>query len=120
MLFAPRPLSEATLPVEELKLDKKAARHYDDCGLGEKALYLGAFALSRVQYIPLTQVERVFKRLAVSKGFFEQGKIYGTLSYLVVKYDGGKEKVCRFEHESDLDEMLRDFTKNTNIPVGKV
>jgi hypothetical protein len=119
MIFAPKPLSDATLGLEELKKDKKNARHYDDCALGDTALYLGAFGLSRNRYIPLSRVDRVFKRLAVSKGFFEEGKIYGTLSYLVVRYDGGKEKVCRFRNEPDLDLMLQDFRKHTAIPVGK-
>jgi hypothetical protein len=118
-MFDPRPLSTKTLSTDELKEDRKNARKYDDCGLGDKALYLSAFGLSRVQYIPLGQVERVFKRLAVSKGFFEEGKIYGTLAYLVVRYDGGKEKVCRFQNEADLDLMLGDFREHTEIPVGK-
>jgi hypothetical protein len=120
MIFDPKPLlPSATLPPSELKEDKKSAQRYEDCGLGEKALYLGTFALRRNRYLPLDKVERVFKRLAVSKGFFEQGKIYGTLSYLVVLYDGGREKVCRFEHEENLDLMLRDFRLRTTIPVGK-
>ena len=49
----------------------------------------GCFA--RMGYIPLSAIEWVYKRLAVTKGFFEEGKIYGTMSYLVVRYDG-KEK----------------------------
>jgi hypothetical protein len=120
MIFAPRALSTTTLLKDELKEDRKSARKYDDCGLGEKALYLGAFGFRCARYIPLGQVERVFKRLAVSKGFFEEGKIYGTLSYLVVRYDGEKEKVCRFTREEDLDLMLEDFRNHTEIPVGKV
>jgi hypothetical protein len=105
---------------DDLKQDKKSARRYDDCGLGDKALYLGTFGISCTRYIPLVQVERVFKRLAVSKGFFEEGKIYGTLAYLVVKYDGDKEKAFHFTHEEDLDLMLEDFRNNTEIPVGKI
>jgi hypothetical protein len=112
-------LPSATLPADTLREDKKNAQHYEDCGLGEKALYLSAYGLRRNRYLPLDRVERVFKRLAVSKGFFQEGKIYGTLSYLVVLYDGGKEKVCRFEHEENLDLMLRDFRLHTTIPVGK-
>lgn len=119
MIFAPRALSKATLSREELKADKNSVRRYDDCGLGDQALYLGAWGLSRVQYIPLDAVERVYKRLAVSKGFYEKDKIFGTLSYLVVKYDGGKEKICRFRDEPDVDLMLNDFKKHTSIPVGK-
>jgi hypothetical protein len=119
-MFEPRPLSTIMLLKDELKEDKKSARRYEDCGLGDKALYLGTFGISCARYIPLGQVERIFKRLAVSKGFFEAGKIYGTLAYLVVKYDGGKEQVCRFTHEENLDLMLEDFRNHTAIPVGKI
>ena len=65
------------------------------------------------------RVKRVFKRLAVTKGFFE-GKVFGTLAYLVVLYDDGKEKTCRFEYEESLDSMLNAIRNNTSIPVGKV
>ena len=27
--------------------------HFDECGLGKQALYLGAFGISRMRYIPL-------------------------------------------------------------------
>ena len=64
-------------------------------------------------------MKRVFKRLAVTKGFFE-GKVFGTLAYLVVLYDDGKEKTCRFEYEESLDSMLNAIRNNTSIPVGKV
>ena len=118
MYIAPKSLSEATLPADVLREDKQYCTHFDDAGLGKKALYLSAFGISRIRYIPLSRVERVYKRLAVSKGFFEQGKIYGTLSYLVIRYDG-KEKVCRFTHEADVDALLNAFRENTSIPVGK-
>lgn len=118
MYIAPRPLSKAVLEASELRRDKTEARRYDDCGLGKKALYLGAMGISCVRYIPLTQIERVYKRLAVSKGFFEQGKVYGTLCYLVIRYDG-KEKAVRFTHEEDVNLILHQFVDETDIPVGK-
>ena len=92
MLIAPKALSSSTLSREELAADKKEAVHYGHCALGKRAVYVGSFGLfSCTHYLPLTRVERVFKRLAVSKGFYE-GKAFGTLSYLVVRYDGGKER----------------------------
>ena len=69
-------------------------------------------------YIPLSAIERVYKRLGVSKGFFE-GKMYGTLCFLVVRYEG-KEKAFRFTHEENLDAILDAFREKTQIPVGKV
>ena len=118
MYFAPKAITKATLEESELRRDKAEARRYDDCGLGKKALYLGAWGMSCMRYLPLTQIERVYKRLAVSKGFFEQGKVYGTLCYLVIRYDG-KEKAVRFTHEEDVNLLLRQFVDETDIPVGK-
>lgn len=118
MYFAPKPLTSAVLPPEILKEDRQNAKHFEDCGLGRKAVYLEAFGISRCRYIPLDSVNRVYKRLAVSKGFFEPGKIFGSLSYLVIQFDG-REKAIRFTHEENVDEMLETFRADTHIPVGK-
>ena len=118
MLIAPRSLSTTTLGKDELKADKKNAHRFESCALGKKALYVGGYFLSSIYYVPIHRVKRVFKRLAVSKGFYE-GKVYGTLAYIVVLYDNGKEKTCRFEHEEVLDSLLTAIRNNTNIPVGK-
>ena len=118
MLFAPKALSSSSFSREELAADKKEAVRYGHCALGKRAVYVGRFGLGCTHYLPLTRVERVFKRLAVSKGFYE-GKTFGSLSYLVVRYDGGKERQCRFEREDELDMMLSAFRKRTSIPVGK-
>lgn len=119
MYFAPKSMSDGALPEDVLRKDKTECLKFDECGLGKKAVYLGLFGVSRVRYIPLTQVQRVFKRLMVSKGFFEQNKLFGVLPYLVVRYDGGKEKAYRFTREEDVDAMLDAFRSGTDIPVGK-
>ena len=113
-----KPLSEKKLPPEKLKVDRKYCTEFEDFGLGDEALYVEVFALRRMGYIPLSAIERVYKRLGVSKGFFE-GKMYGTLCYLVVRFDG-KEKAFRFTHEENLDAILDAFREKTGIPVGKI
>ena len=118
MYIPSKALSEKTLPSEVLRPDKVCCTKYEDFGLGEKALYVGMFGFSRVGYIPLSSITRVYKRLGVTKGFFEQGKIYGTLSYLVVCYDG-KQKAYRFTREENVDALLCDIREHTSIPVGK-
>ena len=118
MYIAPKSLSEHKLQSDILRADKKCCAEYEDFGLGDQALYVEYFACSRMGYIPLSAIERVYKRLAVSKGAFE-GKMFGTLCYLVVRYDG-KEKAFRFTHEENLDAILEAFRKQTKIPVGKV
>ena len=118
MLIAPRPLSTVTLSREELATDKKNALRFDQCALGKRALYVGGFGFSNVYYIPLTRVQRVFKRVALTKGYYE-GKIFGSMCFIVIRYDNSKEKVFRFTHEEELDDMLNAFRKHTAIPVGK-
>lgn len=118
MYIPSKALSEKTLPPEVLRPDKMFCTHYEDFGLGDEALYVGMYGLGRMGYIPLSGVTRVFKRLGVTKGFFEQGKIYGTLCYLVVCWDG-KQKAFRFTHEENVDALLQAIREKTNIPVGK-
>lgn len=118
MYIPPKALSVKALPPEILRPDRVCCTHYEDFGLGDKALYVGMFGFSRVGYIPLSAIERVYKRLGVTKGFFENGKIYGTLCYLVICFDG-KQKAYRFTHEENLNALLDAFRENTNIPVGK-
>lgn len=112
-------MSVSSLPADVLRADKTECLQFDECGLGKKAVYLGCFGVSRIRYIPLASVQRVYKRLMVSKGFFEQNKLFGVLPYLVIRYDSGKEKAYRFTHEEDVDAMLEAFRKSTKIPVGK-
>ena len=118
MYIPPKSLSDRKLPPEKLRPDRTCCTEYEDFGLGDKALYVEYFACSRMGYIPLSAITRVYKRLGVSKGFFE-GKMYGTLCYLVVRYDG-QEKAFRFTHEENVDALLNAFRERTNIPVGKV
>mgnify|MGYP000021565082 FL=1 len=118
MYIPPKALSEKVLPPEILRPDRVCCTHYEDFGLGDKALYVGMYGINRIGYIPLSAITRVFKRLAVTKGFFENGKIYGTLCYLVVCYDG-KQKAFRFTREDDLNALLAAIQENTSIPVGK-
>ena len=119
MLFPPKSLTDRAFTKEELESDKKVRNKYEDCGLGKKALYVGTFGLGCRRYIPLGQVKRVYKRLAVSKGYFEQGKVYATISYLVIMFGKDSEKVVRFTNEDNLDALLNDIKAHTNIPVGK-
>ena len=91
MYIPPKAFSAKKLPPEKLRPDRKCCTEFEEFGLGDEALYVEYFACARMGYIPLAAIERVYKRLGVSKGFFE-GKMYGTLCYLVVRYDG-KEHV---------------------------
>ena len=78
MIFKPHPLS-APLPASELEEDKKHCKNFGPCGVGEKAIYLNSFFLERRYYIPFTSVQRVYKRLAMSKGGFTGKGLFATI-----------------------------------------
>lgn len=118
MIFPMKAIGEGRLSPEDLKSDRKNCIHYEETGLGKKALFLPFLGIGRRAYIPLSSIDRVYKRLCVSKGFFEEGKIYGSLSYLVICFEG-REKAFRFLREENLDALLDAFRVKTDIPVGK-
>ena len=106
MLFKPRKLGSASLSREELERDKKACRKIGPCGLGEKALYVNSFYISRHYYVPLSSVTRVFKRIAMTRGGFTGKGVFVTMPLLVVEYDGGLQKQCNFKREEQVDQLL--------------
>ena len=118
MYIPPKALSEKKLPPEKLRPDRQYCTEYEEFGLGDEALYVEYFACARMGYIPLSAIERVYKRLAISKSYYK-GNLFGTLCYLVVRYDG-KEKAFRFTHEENLDAILDAFREKSRIPVGKI
>lgn len=105
------PLSEKKLEKDVLKKDKREAKHIGPIGIGEKALYLNSFYIDRMYYIPIEAIERVYKRVAMSKGGFSGRGMFASLSYLVVEYDGGKEKTCLIRKEWRVDEALSEIRK---------
>lgn len=112
MSFYTKPLSSRILEPSQLKADKAACRKFGPCGVGEKALYLNSFYLDRRYYIPFSGITRVFKRVAMSKGGFTGKGIFATMPYLVVVYDGGREKQCLFKREEQVDMLLEDIRKH--------
>lgn len=105
-IFKPTQLGFAKLDSATLEEDKKNCRKIGPCGVGKKALYLNSFYFDRHYYLPYAGITRVFKRLAMSKGGFSGKGMFATMPYLVVEYDGGKQKQCNFKYEEDVDKIL--------------
>lgn len=117
-MIRPQRLGEVSLSKEELLNDKKNCKKFGPCGVGEKAVYLNSFYIDRKYYIPISSIQRIFKRIAMSKGGFTGKGVFGTLSYLVVVYENGKEKQCNFKHEEDVDRLLAYIEEEfPDIPV---
>lgn len=118
MIFKPQRLGNTSLPEDELVKDKKGCRRFGPCGVGQKALYLNSFYIDRRYYVPLEAVTRVYKRVAMSKGGFTGKGIFASIPYLVVEYEGGKEKQCNFKYEDQVDQMVACIKERCpHIPV---
>ena len=118
MLFHPAQLGMAKLDRLELEQDKKACRKIGPCGVGKKALYLNSFYIDRRYYLPYGSISRVFKRVAMSSGGFTGKGMFASMAYLVVEYDGGKQKQCNFKDERDVDKLLEVLAKEQpQIPL---
>ena len=118
MIFRPAQLGMAKLDRLELEQDKKACRKIGPCGVGKKALYLNSFYIDRRYYLPYGSISRVFMRVAMSSGGFTGKGMFASMAYLVVEYDGGKQKQCNFKDERDVDKLLEVLAKEQpQIPL---
>ena len=118
MIFRPAQLGMAKLDRLELEQDKKACRKIGPCGVGKKALYLNSFYIDRRYYLPYGSISRVYKRVAMSSGGFTGKGMFASMAYLVVEYDGGKQKQCNFKDERDVDKLLEVLAKEQpQIPL---
>ena len=118
MLFKPAQLGLARLDPAELAADRKACKKIGPCGVGKKALYLNSFYIDRRYYLPYGSISRVFKRVAMSSGGFTGKGMFASMAYLVVEYDGGKQKQCNFKDERDVDKLLEVLAKEQpQIPL---
>ena len=106
MIFKPAQLGMAKLDKQELVEDRKSCKKIGPCGVGKKALYLNSFYIDRRYYLPYGSISRVFKRVAMSSGGFTGKGMFASMAYLVVEYDGGKQKQCNFKDERDVDALL--------------
>lgn len=109
LYFKPALLGSVGLGDKELKEDKKACRVFGPCGVGQKALYLNSLFMDRRFYIPVSNIQRAYKRVAMSKGAFTGKGIFGSIPYLVVEYGNGESVQCTFKHENHVDMMIAEI-----------
>ena len=102
----PRLFGKQSLPGNTLKADKKACKKIGPLGMGRRALYLNSFYISRMYYVVWTDIKRVYKLVAMSKGGFTGIGAFGSMSYLVVELRDGRTKRCQIKYENQSDEAL--------------
>lgn len=106
MIFRAVQLGREALERDALAADRKTCRRFGPCGVGERALYLSSFYRSCRYYLPYSGITRVFKRVAMSKGGYSHKGVFASIPYLVVEYDGGREKQCTYKYEEQVDQLL--------------
>lgn len=117
----PRLFGNQSLPEGTLKADKKNCRKIGPLGMGRRALYLNSFYISRMYYVVWTDIRRVYKLVAMSKGGFTGIGAFGSMSYLVVELRDGRTKRCQIKYENQTDEALAWIAQNhPEIPTQSV
>ena len=109
LYFKPARLGKVGLENRELKEDRKSCLIFGPCGVGRKALYLNSLFLDRRFYVPVSNIRRAYKRVAISKGGFTGKGIFGSIPYLVVEYGKDESVQCTFKHENHVDMMLAEI-----------
>ena len=118
MLFAPRKYGNTPLSKTDLAEDRKNCIKCGPVGLGKKALYSNSFYIKRYYYTCWTDIRRVFKRVAMSKGGFSGKGIFASIPYLVIQKSDGTEQQCNFKVEDQVDQVLEWIKeKHPEIPV---
>ena len=111
LYFKPARLGGTALNDQELREDRKSCLVFGPCGVGAKALYLNSLFLDRRFYIPVSNIRRAYKRVAMSRGAFTGKGIFGSIPYLVVEYDKGESVQCTFKHERHVDMMIAEIQR---------
>ena len=118
MIFAPKRVGNLVLDPKALEEDKKHCQKIGPCGLGKQAIYLNSFFIDRRYYAVWTDVRRVFKRVAMSRGGYTGKGLFGSIPYLVVQLANGREISCNFKYEQDVDTLLAAVERDhPDIPV---
>ncbi len=111
LYFKPARLGSRGLDDKELKDDRKSCLVFGPCGVGRKALYLNSLFMDRRFYVPVSNIRRAYKRVAMSKGGFTGKGIFGSIPYLVVEFDKAESVQCTFKHESHVDMMIAEIQR---------
>ncbi len=106
MIIKPAQLGNEALDRSDVVQDKKTCKVFGPCGVGKKALFLNSYFLDRRYYLPWGSIQRVYKRVAMSKGGFTHKGLFASIPYLVVEFDGGKERQFTFKYEEHVDQLV--------------
>ncbi len=106
MLFPPRLIGTTPLDDAALAEDRRSCEKLGPCGVGKRAVYMGGRYVDRGFYVVYGDVDRIFKRVAMSRGGFTGKGLFGAMAYLVVRLRDGREKQSYFKREDEVDRLL--------------
>ena len=118
MSLLAKSLGVKKLPEDILRIDKKNCRIYGPCGVGERALYLNGKYIERRYYVIWSEVSRLYKRVAMSRGGFTGKGVFASVPFLVADLKDGSSREFAFKNEADVDNLLNDVkTNHPGIPT---
>lgn len=95
-----------------LKNDKKNGKKIENVVIGKKCIYPGNYFFSGCYAVPFSEIKRLYKRIAMSKGGFTGKGLFGSMPYLVIETNENVEKVYRLKHEENVDKIVKHIELN--------
>lgn len=92
----------------ELANEKKCMKKIGRNGVGVKAVFLSSLITDRSRYVCFSDINRIYKQVAMSKGGFTGKGIFGSLSYIIVELRSGNKIKCSVPVEHDADALLEE------------
>ena len=112
------PTAESREQFDRVTLEKEleSMHKFGALGVSDNAIYVSSFFRDRKYYIPFSAIERIYKRVAMSKGGFSGKGAFISIAYIVVVFDGGKEIAGKTKREEDVDRLIS-YVKETRPEV---
>lgn len=105
-LLLPVPASRTVLSRVALAEDLSSCMAFGSAGVGEKAVYLGTLMMERRRYVAYGDIERIYKRIAMTKGGFTGRGAFASAAYIVVELDDGRSISSFMKREEDVDRLI--------------
>ncbi len=106
------------LSPEELKKEKQQMVKIGRMGVSDRAVFLSSMLADRSRYVLFSDMNRIFKQVAMSKGGFTGKGVFGSMAYIVVEMKSGHQVKCPVQVEQYADALLEEVSKRCpELPV---
>ncbi len=111
MLFHPVSIGIQELSDRELNEDLENLQKAGPFALGKHAAYFNGRIPGQKKYLVYSDIRRIFKRIAMTKGGFTGKGIFSSMAYIAALLPDGSERQFRVNTEEEADAFLREFHK---------